>query len=40
MCICINKILNKKCAILWHQSSENKNQSTESTEISERKQSW
>ena len=40
MCICVNKILNKKSAILRYQISENMNQSTESTEISERKQSW
>ena len=31
MCVCVNKILNK--------ISENKNQSTESTDISQRKQS-
>ena len=40
MCTCVNKILNKKSAILRYQISENINQSTESTEISERKQSW
>ena len=39
MCICVNKILNKKSAILRYQISDNMNQSTESAEISEHKKS-
>ena len=39
MCICVNKVLNKKSAILRYQIIDNMNQSTESIEISVRKQS-
>ena len=39
MCICVNKSLTIKNAMVRYQISEHINQSTESTEISERKQS-